>query len=119
MDHAITPPTLLTFPPMIDSELCRFVLNIYGITYREEAHIFGWASLIALMRGATLQIPLLSGAGLSLAGPRAIVDHFDRIRAADRRLIPEDSTLAKQVEADWTQFNGALAGATAVLGYFH
>ena len=110
---------LLAFAPMIDSELSRFVLRHHGISFREERHLFGWASLIALFRGGTLQIPLLSGAGLALAGPRAIADHFDRIAPAENRLVPVDPRLASEVEADWQRFNGVLASATAVIGYYY
>src|SRR5271157_1041893 len=93
--------TLLTFAPMIDSELCRLVLDHYEIDYRETPHLFGWASLLALFRGGTVQIPLLSGNGSSLAGPRGLVDYFETKCTAGRRLIPDDSMLADQVNADW------------------
>lgn len=119
MDTATAPPTLLTFAPMIDSEGSRFVLTHYGIAYRETPHLFGWASVLALFRGGTVQIPLLSGAGPALAGPRAIVAYFETICPAGKRLIPADGLLATQVEADWARFNGILAGATAVLGYYY
>lgn len=112
--------TLLTFPPMIDSEACRFVLNHYGVAYREEPHLFGWVSLLALFRGRTLRIPLLSGSSVpNLAGPRAMVSHFESICPPEKRLIPANTLLAAQVEADWARYNGALATATAVLGYYH
>jgi glutathione S-transferase len=110
---------LLTFAPMIDSELSRFVLNHYEIDYLETPHLFGWASLLALFRGGTVQIPLLHSSAPSLAGPRGIVDYFETKCTTERKLIPEDSMLADQVNADWTRFNGILASATAVLGYYY
>ena len=119
MDTATVPAALLTFSPMIDSETSRFVLNHYGIAYREEAHIFGWASILALFRGGTIRIPLLIGKGANLAGPRAMVDHFETNCPIQKRLIPTNSALSTQVEADWSRFNGVLAGATTVLGYYH
>ena len=79
--------SLLTFAPMIDSEACRFALNHYGVRYREDAHIFGWASVIALWRGWTVVIPLLGGDGHRLAGARTIVDHFDRRCPSERKLF--------------------------------
>jgi hypothetical protein len=33
--------SLLTFAPMIDSELCRFILTHYAEPYRELPHTFG------------------------------------------------------------------------------
>jgi glutathione S-transferase len=114
-----TPCTLLTFAPMIDSEFSRFVLNHYKVPYRKERHLFGCVSLLALGRGGTLQIPLLTGAGPALAGPEAMVDHFEKSCAPDRRLILEDEQSAAQIAADMARFHGTLGDATAVLGYYH
>ena len=113
------PWTLLTFAPMIDSELSRFVLNHYAVGYRETPHLFGWASILALFRGGTPQIPLLSGRRPSLAGPRAIADHFEAICPVETKLIPANGLLSTQIDADLARFNGILASATAVLGYYH
>jgi len=44
--------SLLTFAPMVDSELCRFVLMHYTTPYRELPHTFGWGSLLALGRSS-------------------------------------------------------------------
>lgn len=110
---------LLTFAPMIDSELCRFLLWHYDVAYREEPHIFGWGSLLALWRGGTVRVPLLHGARPRMAGPRRLVEHFDATCAPERKLIPAAQPLGTQVEADWNRFNGELAGHTAVLAYFH
>jgi hypothetical protein len=94
---------LLTFPPMIDSEACRFALNHYGVPYRENAHIFGWASIVAFRHGLRFRIPLLCGDGYRLAGPWRIVSHFDRHCPPERRLLPSDKRIAEQVAADWHQ----------------
>ena len=111
--------SLLTFAPMIDSELSRLVLGNYGIAYREVRHLFGWASILALFRGGTVQIPLLSWEKRSIAGPRAMVEYFDAHCASEKRLVPTDTFLSAQVNADWDRFNGTLGNATAVLGYYH
>jgi glutathione S-transferase len=113
------PLSLLTFPPMIDSELSRFVLWRYQIPYREEPHIFGWASVLTLLRGGNGRIPLLHGSGLRLTGPRAIVDHFEGTCPLDRKLLPARQPLRTRVEADWDRFNGELAAHTAVVAYYH
>lgn len=113
------PPTLLTFAPMIDSELCRLLLDHYGVRYGERPHLFGWASLLALRHGGTGRIPMLYGRGLRLIGPRALVDHFDRTCAGARRLVPARQPLRTRVQADWERFNGELAAHTAVVAYFH
>lgn len=110
---------LLTFAPMVDSELCRLLLAHYGVSYAEERHVFGWASLLALLRGGTVRIPLLYGDGLALAGPRALAEHYDRTCPVERKLLPARQPLRTAVEADWERFNGRLAADMAVFAYFH
>lgn len=111
--------SLLTFPPMIDSETSRFVLRHYGVSYGERPHVFGWGSLLAFCRSFTPQVPLLYGGGLRLTGPRAIVDHYDASCDPDAMLVPAREPLHTQVEADWDLFNGELAADTAVVAYYH
>lgn len=113
------PHAMVTFAPMIDCEFSRLLLRYYDVGYVEERHLFGWASVIALVRGWTPQIPVLVGGGLRLAGPRAIVDRFDADAAPERKLIPAQQPLRGRVEADWDRFNGSLATETAVFAYFH
>ena len=109
--------TLLTFAPMVDSELSRLLLAHYGIAYRERDHLFGWVSLLTLFHGGWIRVPLLYGDGLRLTAPRPIADHFDALASAERKLIP--ATLAAQVEADWHTYNDGLAADTAVFAYYH
>ena len=110
---------MLTFGPMIDSELSRFLLWRYQLTYTEDRHIFGWASILTLLHGGFGQIPLVYGRGLRLSGPRAIVDHYEAICDSRQILIPAQEPLRMRVEADWTCFNGELAAYTARIAYFH
>jgi len=79
---------------MINSEACRVMLAHYGIAYREKAHIFGWASLIAILRGRTPEIPLLYGNGVTIARPRAMAEYFEKNCPPDKRLVPENGLLA-------------------------
>jgi hypothetical protein len=54
MSDASTPRprlTMLTFAPMVDSETTRFLLSHYRLAYREERHIFGWASVLTFLYG--------------------------------------------------------------------
>jgi glutathione S-transferase len=113
------PLTLVTFAPMIDSEFSRLLLRYYDVRYREERHLFGPASVVALWRGWTPQVPVLAGGGLRLAGPRAIADHFDMVVPPGRALVPARQPLRTRVEADWDRFNGILASETAAFAYFH
>lgn len=119
MPPATPPLSLLTFAPMVDSETSRFILRHYGISYRERPHVFGWGSLLALWHGATLRVPLLYGDGIRLAGPRAMVDHFDALSGRETMLIPTRQPMRTQVEADWELFNGELAAHVPVVAYYH
>jgi glutathione S-transferase len=111
--------TLIAFAPMIDSELSRLVLAHYAIPYREERHMFGVASAVSLVRALQIQVPTLCGNGLRLAGPRAMVDWFDRSCPPNRKLLPAAQPEGSLVEADWDRFNGRLATETAAFAYFH
>lgn len=111
--------SLLTFSPMIDSEACRFALNHYGVSYRERAHVFGWASMVALWQGWTVQIPLLASDRYRLAGPLQIVNHFDARCPPQRKLLPAEKRLSDQVVADWDRFNQTLGWSVAKFAYYH
>ena len=118
--NVLTPsPCLLTFPPMIDSEACRFLLAHYGVSYREEAHLFGWASVLALWHGWTPQIPLLYGKQYRLAGPRGIADHFEKRCQPMQKLIPADKHISNEVARDWDRLNGTFGTAVAVFAYYY
>jgi glutathione S-transferase len=110
---------MLTFGPMIDSELSRFLLWRYGLSYRERRHMFGWASVLALVHGGTGQIPLIYGNRVKLTGPRAIIDQYETRCDPSQILIPAQEPLRTQVESDWVSFNGELAAYTARIAYFH
>jgi glutathione S-transferase len=110
---------MLTFGPMIDSELSRFLLWNYRITFREKRHIFGWASALTFLHRGYGRVPVVYGDGLALTAPRSLVDHFEPLCPADRILIPGHEPLRTNVEADWETFNGELAAHTARVAYFH
>jgi hypothetical protein len=116
---AAVPLVMLTFGPMIDSELSRFILWRYELPYEEKRHLFGWASVLALLHSGNWRIPLIYGDGVKLTGPRAIVDHYDALCDRNRILIPAQQPLRTKVEADWESFNGDLATYVARIAYFY
>lgn len=109
---------MLTFAPMVDSECTRLVLTHYGIAFNELDHIFGWASLLAILHGGYGRVPLVYGGGLHGSGPRAIVNKVDE-KMGERRLLPGDPQLLSDVEKSWALFNGELALNVAVFSYYH
>jgi glutathione S-transferase len=112
-------PTMLTFAPMVDSELTRLLLRHYGVAHREADHLFPWVSVLTLFHGGKGLVPLLYGPGLRLTSPRPIAEHFDPLAPPERRLIPAEGELAREVEADWQTFNGGMGADTAAFAYRH
>jgi glutathione S-transferase len=112
-------PILITFPPSLDSELSRFLVEHYGIRHQEQRHTLGYVFLVTLRHGVTVIFPLLYSDSFKLVGPRPMANYFDTRCAAELRLFPEDKTQMQQVENDWTQFNDTLAFATARFAYYH
>lgn len=112
-------PVLITFPPSIDCETSRFLVNHYGIESCERRHTFIFSTFVTLWHGFTPRFPLLYGDSLRCVGPRPIVDHFDPGAPADLQLLPTDQNDRNQVEADWTLFNTTLAFASADFAYYY
>jgi glutathione S-transferase len=110
--------TLFTFPPSLDSELARFLLTHYGVEHRERPHVIIFSSFVSLWHGFTLRFPLVTGRALRLIRVRDVVDHFEPLCPADRRLLP-DPGARQAADEDWQLFNGTLAFATATFGYYH
>ena len=111
--------TVLTFAPMVDSELTRLILAHYRVDYHERDHLLPRAATLTFFHGGYGRVPLLYGRGVRLTAPRPIAEHFDRTIVEAARLIPGDPALASRVEADWQRYNGQLAFDTAVFAYHH
>ncbi|HEX8143180.1 MAG TPA: glutathione S-transferase C-terminal domain-containing protein [Pyrinomonadaceae bacterium] len=114
----MTDPTLITFPPSLDSELARFLLTHYRIPHREQRHVIIFSSFATLWHGYTVRFPLFYDDSLRLNTVRKIIDHFDPLSTPERRLMPASDD-PKSIEADWTFFNNTLGSATSVFGYYH
>jgi glutathione S-transferase len=112
-------PVLITFPPSLDSETSRFLVEHYGIESIEQRHTLIFSTFATLWHGFDPRFPLLYGDSLRLVGPRAIVDHFDSLTSADLKLLPADQNNLIQVNSDWTLFNETLAFATAKFAYYY
>jgi glutathione S-transferase len=113
-----TPPLkLLTFSPMVDSECARLLLSYYRPPYIETDRLFGWVSVLTLLRGGYGRVPFVSGDG-RMSEPRDIVKRFDG--KTDRpALLPTDPEVLKTAEAAWTRWNWDYGFDTAKLAYFH
>jgi glutathione S-transferase len=112
-------PVLITFPPSLDSETSRFLIEHYGIESVEKRHTMIFSFFVTLWHGFTPVFPLLYGNSLRLVGPRPIVDHFDPLSSPELQLLPADPGELQQVNSDWTLFNTTLAFATADFAYYY
>ncbi len=112
-------PALITFPPSLDSELARFLLEHYRIDYEEQPQAFIFCFFVTLWHGGTVIFPLLYNKSLKLVGPQAIADYFDQRCAPELCLWPQAADEKQQVTSDWTLFNQTLAFATAVFAYYY
>src|SRR3982074_3794633 len=110
---------VITFPPSLDCELSRFPLRDYGVQCEEQRHTVPFSFFHTLLHGTTLYFPLLYGDGYRpLKNVREMIDFFDARCPAGRNLLLSGRE-RDSVEADWTQFNATLGGATAAFAYFH
>ena len=111
-------PTLITFPPSLDSEFSRFLLTHYGVERREERHVIFISSAITLARAGTVRFPVLFDESLRLNTVHKLIDHFEPLAAAERRLVPPGTDLVA-LRRDWKLFHSELNTATTVLAYYH
>lgn len=111
------PATLITVPPMIDSEFCRFLLTHYRIAHVEEPHTFGFSFIYTLLNGRTLVSPLTFNDRYQVTAPKGVVDQFDPLVPPDFRLLRADAGEAAQITADMDRFNGVLGHAVAQYAY--
>ena len=111
--------TMLTFAPMLDSEMARLLLAHYAIDYREQNHLMIVTTLLAKIRSGGTVLPLIQGPGMSVASPHALADWGDANLPGAARLTPADPALAQMVAADWATYNGGMGAAVAIYAYYH
>jgi glutathione S-transferase len=109
--------TLITFPPSLDSEFSRFLLHHYGVAHREVRHTMPFSVYYSLKAGGSPRFPLLYGDGLRLDTVKKIIDHFEPLATAERRLVPPE--LADTVSSDWKVFHHELNTPTTLWAYHH
>jgi glutathione S-transferase len=114
----VSVPTLITFPPSLDSEFSRFLLTHFGIERREERHVIFISSAITLARAGTVRFPVLFDDKLRLNTVHKLIDHFEPRATPERRLVPPGTDLAA-LRADWKLFHSELNTATTMLAYYH
>ena len=112
------PLAMLTFAPMIDSELSRLILAHYAIPYREEPRIFGWASVLALLHGGHGRIPFIHGGGRRLTARARSSTISTRSSRRTARCVRRGNRCGRG-RCGVERYNGELATYTARVAYFH
>jgi len=112
-------PVLITFPPSLDSELSRFLVQHYGIEHVEQRHTMIFCFFSTLRHGFTVIFPLLYSDTYKLVGPQPISQYFDARCDPSLQLWPASAPAKSQVISDWNQFNNTLAWATADFAYYY
>jgi len=115
----ISTPVLITFPPSLDSELSRFLVEHYGVEHVEQRHTMIFCFFSTLRHGYTVIFPLLYSDTYKLVGPQLISLYFDARCDPQLQLWPTSGNDKTQVDADWNQFNNTLAWATADFAYYY
>lgn len=114
----MSPLTLITFPPSLDSEFSRFLLDHYRISHSEQRHVMPIATVFTLVHGRTVRFPLLYGDSVRLNTVHKLIDHFEPRAPDSRKLVPPGSDLA-QLRRDWKVFHGDLNAAATIFAYHH
>ncbi|SNS14564.1 hypothetical protein SAMN06893096_102218 [Geodermatophilus pulveris] len=114
----MSPLTVVTFPPSLDGELARFLLDHHRVPYREDRHALGFSSLVTLARAGTVRFPVVLGQGLRITSVVDLAAHLERTAAPGRRLLPPGTDL-QRARADWPLFHVTLGTATTRLAYAH
>jgi glutathione S-transferase len=114
----VSPLTLITFPPSLDSEFSRFLLDHYRVPHAEQRHVMPIATLFTLLHGRTVRFPLLYGDSLRLNTVHKLIDHFEPRAPASRRLVPPGTDVA-QIRRDWKVLHSELNTATTIFAYHH
>jgi glutathione S-transferase len=110
--------TLVTFPPSLDSELSRFLLDHYGVAHREQRHTLVFCSVVTLVRARTPLFPVLYGKGVRMDRVLDMMGHFEKHAPPELRLLPAQVDRQRARE-DWKLFHHTLGSGTTVFAYYH
>lgn len=109
---------LVTFPPSIDSETSRWIIDHHGTRYEERRHALPFVALVCTWYKAAL--PALKLNGRIVSGPRPISEHFDAAPTpVEQRLSLTGANAAAMTDHAWQRYNIDLGLATARWAYFY
>ena len=120
MAEGETPLICVTLLPSTDCDLGRWLMQHYGVAYSEHPHapIFHILALRWYGFGKD-DYPLVVARPDFYPTIDKIFDHYEAKADADRRLLPEDPELKKQVLDAQKYFRFTMGGGTVDWAYFH
>lgn len=114
MDNNKKLAKLISFSPSADCELGRWILFYHRVDFVEKRHAPPFFLPAIRMNGGK-HFPLFVEQKLVLDGVRPIIDHFDALAEADKKLIP--GAYINDIEASWQSFNAELGSAAVTWAY--
>src|SRR3982074_2773732 len=112
-------PRSLRFHPASTASSAGSCSAIMAFRSRSSVTQFSFPSSTRCCTAPRFSFPLRDGDGYQpLKNVRQMIDFFDARCPAGRNLLLSGRE-RDSVEADWTQFNATLGGATAAFAYFH
>ncbi len=114
METNQTPVKVVSFSPSADAELNRWILKYYGINFVEKRHAPPFYFIIRKFYGGN-NLVLCRVGDKTLDSVRTIIEHFDALADADKKLIPE--SFAPNMDAVWQRYNSDLGGAAVTWAY--
>jgi glutathione S-transferase len=108
---------LLSFPPSNDCDLARWVLDHYGVPYREEMLTVVFLQLKSKAVGGAPGFPALYGGGPAMLGFDPIFDRFEAAAPAVRKLYPADPAQSSEVARLWKKYHAGIGFAAARWAY--
>src|SRR5580693_3006890 len=113
-------PRLITFPPALDCEVARWILDRLGAPYEESRHSLLVVPLAIPWNGSkNTGLPVLFAGDETLVNIRAIVDWAAPRFPAGRALVPRSPALAAEVEKAWQDYSDDLGSDARDFGYYH
>ena len=110
------PARLITFPPSSDCENARWLLRYYGVAHKDERHAPPFFIFSMLLNHGS-SIPLYVDSTQTINGLRPLIDHFDGVASADKKLIPPGRE--EETNQLWARYNGDMGTATVTWAYYN
>ncbi|MCO6441376.1 MAG: hypothetical protein J5I81_09885 [Nitrococcus mobilis] len=113
-------PFLVTLLPSTDVDLGRWLLQHYGVSYREHPHAPVFHALALKWYGFGAEdYPLLVTAAERIPTIDKMLPYLDSRTPAARRLLPEDPQLRKQVLAAGYEYRFGLGAGVVNWAYYN